>query len=187
MFQPTLIPSRMISDGAILIVDVDYRDNFAVAAGILIQDWSSTECAVITVKISEVEPYIPGEFYKRELPCILEVLKFVNVSLGCIVVDGYVYLGEKTHDGLGAHLHKATNIPVIGVGKTYFAGTLDDTKVFRNNAKPIYVTSIGGDAEAAKWCIETMAGDFRIPGMLKFADHVCRDAFKDVQEGSSPV
>lgn len=181
MFQPKLIPSRLILDNAILIVDVDYREDYACVAGILIQDWDSTECAVLTTKITDVLPYEPGMFYKRELPCIMEILKFVNVELGCIVVDGYVYLGDDTHPGLGAHLYNATNIPVIGVGKTFFAGTLDDTKVIRNNAKPIYVTSIGGDPVAARQCIETMAGEFRIPGMLKFADHVCRDAFKDVQ------
>ena len=164
-----------------MIVDVDYRDDFASAAGILIQDWSSTECAVLTTKITQVNPYEPGMFYKRELPCIMEILKHVNVKLGCIVVDGYVYLGDETHPGLGARLYEATQIPVIGVGKTFFAGTLDNTKVMRNNAKPLYVTSIGGDHEAAKSCIKSMAGDFRIPGMLKFADHVCRDAFNSVQ------
>jgi len=192
MFQAKLIPSQQIKDNAILVVDVDYRAGYAIAAGVLIQDWDSTECAVITVKIDNVQPYEPGAFYKRELPCILEVLKHVNVKLGCIVVDGYVRLGEDQHDGLGAHLYHATNIPVIGVAKTYFAGTPAEAEVFRGGSKkPLYVTSIGGDEEAARKVIEEMAGDHRLPGMLKYVDHVCRSnnlgAFSCVHPQSAVV
>lgn len=179
MFKPTLIPQRMIKDGAILIVDVDYREaeGYSVVAGVLIQDWASTECAVLTVAHQGVEPYEPGAFYKRELPCILHLLRYVTPKLGCIVVDGYVYLGHDQHDGLGAKLHHETSIPVIGVAKTHFDGTPPEAFLTRNNTtKPLYVTAIGGDPSAARACIEDMAGDFRIPGMLKYVDHVCRSS-----------
>lgn len=176
MFKPTLVPQRLLKPGAILIIDVDYRDTYGVAAGVLIDDWESTTCAVITVKINDIEPYETGLFYKRELPCIRELLKHVKVELGCIVVDGYVFLGEDQHDGLGAKLHHETQIPVIGVAKTHFDGTPEEAFVHRGESiKPVYVTSIGGDAEAARECIAKMAGDFRIPGMLKYADYVCRN------------
>lgn len=177
MFKPKLIPQSQLNDGAILIVDVDYSEaeDYAVAAGVLIQDWDSTECAVVTVAHQGVAPYEPGAFYKRELPCILHLLKYVNVKLGCIVVDGYVYLGHDQHDGLGAMLHHQTSIPVIGVAKTHFDGTPADAFLTRNNTtKPLYVTAIGGDPTAARDCIRDMAGDFRIPGMLKYVDHICR-------------
>ena len=144
MFNPKIIPQRLITDGAILVCDVDYSLGFPVAAGILFQDWSSEECALITVKLREMADYEPGAFYKRELPCILGLLEWVKIKLGCIVIDGYVFLGEDQHDGLGAHLYRETNIPVIGVAKTYFKGTPDECKVVRHGTKPLYVTSIGG-------------------------------------------
>ena len=177
MFHPKIIQASDIKDGAILIVDVDYRDTHAIVAGVLIQDWDSTECAVLAARINDVQEYEPGAFYKRELPCILEILKHVpaDVELGCIVVDGYVYLGEDQHDGLGAHLYRETGIPVIGVAKNYFIGTPEETKVVRNNANPLFVTAAPSrHAEAARSCIQSMAGDFRIPGMLKHVDHICR-------------
>lgn len=177
MFKPKIIQQAALKDGAILVVDVDYREeeNYASIAGVVIQDWDSEECAVVTVAHQGVEPYEPGAFYKRELPCILHLLQFVNVKLGCIVVDGYVYLGHDQHDGLGAKLYHETSIPVIGVAKTHFDGTPADAELIRNNStKPLYVTAIGGDVTAARKCIADMAGDFRIPGMLKYVDHVCR-------------
>lgn len=190
MFQTKIIPQNALTDGAILAIDVDYREeeNRAVVAGVLFQDWSSTECAIISISIDGVEPYVPGEFYKRELPCIRELLKHVTVKLGCIVVDGYVYLGEDQHDGLGAKLYHETQIPVIGVAKTHFDGTPAEAFVTRNNSiKPLFVTAIGGDEGNARHCIETMAGVFRIPGMLKYVDHVCRTAFSSVQPAPSVV
>lgn len=176
MFHPKIVPATSIKDGAILIIDVDYRETHAIVAGVLIQDWDSTECAVLTARIDDVQEYEPGAFYKRELPCILEIIKHVPhfVELGCIVVDGYVHLGEDQHDGLGAYVHRATGFPVIGVAKNYFIGTPEEAKVVRNNANPLFVTAIGGDVEAARGCIQGMAGDYRIPGMLKHVDHVCR-------------
>ena len=178
MFKPKIISQSQLNDGAILIVDVDYRDDTSSAsvAGVLIQDWSSEECAVITTHVDNILPYEPGYFYKRELPCILELLKHVTLQIGCIVVDGYVFLGEDQHDGLGAKLYHETSIPVIGVAKNYFEGTPADAFLTRGQVttNPLYVTAIGGDQSAARSCIAGMAGDFRIPGMLKYVDHICR-------------
>ncbi|WP_407305711.1 endonuclease V [Acinetobacter sp.] len=176
MFKAKQIPSHQIKDNAILAVDVDYRDGYAIAAGVLFQDWDSVECAVITARIDDVQPYEPGAFYKRELPCILELLKHIKIKLGCIIVDGFVRLGADQHDGLGAYVHHVTQIPVVGVAKTYFEETPDLTKVFRGGSKkPLYVTSIGGDEEMARLVVEVMAGDHRIPGMLKYVDYICRN------------
>lgn len=194
MFNPKLIPQRHLKDGAILAVDVDYREdeNKAVVAGVMFQDWDSEECAVVTVVMDGIAPYEPGQFYKRELPCILELLKHVEAKLGCIVVDGYVFLGEDQHDGLGAKVYRETSIPVIGVAKTHFDGTPEEAFVTRNGSiKPLFVTAIGGDQAAARSCIETMAGEFRIPGMLKFVDHCCRsahpEAFSSVHKAATVV
>ena len=57
-------------------VDVDYRDsdNAAVAACLVFERWQAEEpLHELSVEVGAVEPYVPGEFYKRELPCVLAV------------------------------------------------------------------------------------------------------------------
>jgi len=176
MSNPTIVPQEALTDGSILIVDVDYRNGYAVASGVIIEDWDSTECAVINSVTTHIEEYNAGLFYQRELPCILNLMKHLTVDVACIIVDGYVHLGAAKSEGLGAKLHQATKTPVIGVAKTYFTGTPDECRVLRGTTatKPLFVTSIGGDEAAARDCILTMEGKFRIPTMLKFVDHLCR-------------
>ena len=67
-----------------------------------------------------VEPYVPGQFFKRELPYLLAVLEKVREPLDHIIVDGFVSLGDKP--GLGMHLWEALNreVAVVGVGKKSF-------------------------------------------------------------------
>lgn len=63
----------------------------------------------------EIAPYQPGEFYRRELPCLLAVLACGPVA-EVIVVDGYVWLGPE-RAGLenvnsragGAMVHKSVS------------------------------------------------------------------------------
>ena len=61
-----------------------------------------------------------GEFYRRELPCLLAVLQNIPKP-DVIVIDGYVWLGSG-HSGLGAHLYDALNQTgaVVGVAKSRF-------------------------------------------------------------------
>src|SRR5437763_16343625 len=99
-------------------VDVDYREEGAVAACVLFRAWADELPAEErTVRIDRVEPYQPGQFYKRELPCLLSVLRPVldRGPLEAIVVDGYVWLGDEQRPGLGARLHEALGqvVPVI--------------------------------------------------------------------------
>ena len=55
----------------IAILDVDYRDEKAVAACVIANDWTDAQPAAEFVEtILHVEPYVPGEFYCRELPCL---------------------------------------------------------------------------------------------------------------------
>lgn len=74
----------------ILIVDVSYSDDSALAAGIVIESWESNVVVErLTAKVDGLASYIPGKFYLRELPCIIELLKHVEHPLECIVVDGW--------------------------------------------------------------------------------------------------
>lgn len=157
-----------------LAIDVFYQNNRANAVGVLFEDWSQAEPnSIITALIDGVENYEPGNFYKRELPCVLNLLEKVDLStIDCIVVDGYVYLNKEGREGLGYHLYEALNkqVPVIGVAKNYFHDT-DATPLYRGDSKkPLYVTSIGIEREDAVDKISSMHGEYRFPTLLKFLD-----------------
>ncbi len=131
----------------IFAVDVNYIEDKALVAGILFEYWQGSETICqITTKINNVSEYEPGQFYKRELPCILEILTQLESLPEIIVVDGYVELGSEQKPGLGKHLHDAIDGKsiIIGVAKNRFEDTPVETEVFRGGSqRPLYVTAIG--------------------------------------------
>jgi deoxyribonuclease V len=139
-------------------------------------DWAASEAETEAVAVlREVAPYQPGEFYRRELPCLLAVLAR-GPAVDGVVVDGYVWLGAG-RPGLGAHLHAALggSTIVIGVAKSRFAGATDALPVYRGASRtPLYVTAAGANPEeAARW-IASMHGPHRIPSLLKRVDRLAR-------------
>lgn len=136
--------------------------------------------AIHTAFMENVADYTPGEFYKRELPCILDLFeKLPYEEIEAIVVDGFVFLDDDGKPGLGARLYKALEekIPVIGVAKTNFA-SIDQLKkpVLRGESqKPLYVTAIGIDAGTAAQHVQRMAGDYRFPDLLKQLDRLTKE------------
>jgi deoxyribonuclease V len=162
----------------IACLDVDYRNPIAVAAGVWFQNWSAAtaECEATAV-FNEVAEYHPGEFYHRELPCLIEVLARGPVPQ-VAVIDGYVWLGEGRL-GLGAHLYEALGrkTAVIGVAKTQFLSATESVPVCRGKSRaPLYVTSAGVDvSQAANW-VAGMHGPFRVPTLLKRVDRLARTA-----------
>lgn len=58
----------------ILAIDVHYKETYAKAVGILFHWNDETPIDIITTTINEVAEYETGQFYKRELPCILQLL-----------------------------------------------------------------------------------------------------------------
>ncbi len=164
----------------IAAVDVHYLDAGATAAGVLFSRWASERPAVeLRELIEEVEPYEPGSFYRRELPCLLKLLRAVKQQVETIIVDGYVWLGPGNRPGLGAHLYKALDeqIPVIGVAKSPFKGAVNAQPILRGRSlKPLYVTAAGVDAGLAAENIKSMHGPHRIPTLLKRVDELCREA-----------
>ena len=115
-----------LEQSTIACVDVFYADETARAACVVIADWGDARPAnEWVVELSRVEDYQPGEFYRRELPCIQAVLAKLERTPDCIVVDGYVWLDAEMKPGLGAHLYNAMgrDVPVIGVAKNPFGGT----------------------------------------------------------------
>ncbi len=161
-----------------IAVDVHYHSSGAVAAGVLFHDWTDERPASEwAVRISKVEPYTPGQFYKREAPCILQLLRQVEKSPQTIIIDGHAYLGRERKKGLGRHVYDALDgkIAVIGVAKTPFKDTPRSVELHRGRSKrPLYVTAVGVDEDVARECIARMHGPNRTPTLLKRVDQLCR-------------
>ena len=121
--------------------------------------------------------YEPGQFYKRELPCILKLVEENKLRVDCIVIDGYVFLDGCGKAGLGKHLYDALSgkVPVIGVAKNRFKDIGSEYEVRRGSSnRPLYITAAGIELDTAKELIRTMHGNYRVPTLLKRADQVAR-------------
>ena len=91
----------------ILAIDVHYKEDYAKSVGVLFQ-WNDAEPQqLITATRNDVAPYEPGQFYKRELPCIMQLLEQVDLStLDAIIVDGHVFVDDQKSFGLGGYLYQ---------------------------------------------------------------------------------
>jgi deoxyribonuclease V len=159
-----------------IAIDVFYKENSAKIVAVVFEKWEDEFPQKIVIKeIEPIYPYIPGEFYKRELPCLVEILLDFDIdNIDVIIIDGYVYLDDASKPGLGAYLYEYLNknIPVIGVAKTTFHLNIKSVKdVYRGKSqKPLYVTSIGIDLDDAANHIQNMYGEHRMPYLLKLVD-----------------
>lgn len=164
----------------ILATDVHYTEPGAVAAGMLFNDWrAATPSRTVTSHFDTVEAYEPGAFYRRELPCLLGLLRKHALQPDVIIVDGHVFLDDAGRPGLGKHLFDALDgrVPVIGVAKTAFAGMDARFEVLRGDSlRPLYVTAIGLPLEEAQAHVRAMHGAHRLPTLLKQVDRTCRKA-----------
>lgn len=162
----------------ILAVDVHYEAGCAVVAGVAFESWTDDEFEASYVSsINQVSNYIPGQFYKRELPCILGLLTEHKLAPAIIVIDGYVYLDGLSKPGLGWYLYDALQrrVKIIGVAKNPFTGITAQHAVFRGKSKkPLYVTCVDMQLPVAKQSIASMHGKYRMPTMLRMADQLSR-------------
>lgn len=168
-----------VSWALILATDVHYGDVGARAAGVLFDAWTDSQAArSLTITVSQAARYQPGQFYRRELPCLMQLLGETHDQLSAIVVDGYVDLGPNLKPGLGRHLFEQLDrsIPVVGVAKNRFAGTPAGHEVFRGSScTPLFVTAAGMCLKDARLAVRTMHGPYRIPTLLKRVDQLCRN------------
>jgi deoxyribonuclease V len=158
--------------------DVHYTNTHAIAACILFRDWSDAHPDLaITERVEDPAPYEPGRFYRRELPALLSVISKLTVRPEVIIIDGYVWLGDWDHPGMGAHLRKGLggNVDVIGVAKKLFLrGPAVRTIRRGNSARPLYVSAAGMDLNEAAARIVELHGEFRVPTLLRRVDRLCR-------------
>jgi deoxyribonuclease V len=166
----------------ILAIDVHYKTDYAKAVAVLFEPGDAAARRTITERIEQVKDYEPGQFYKRELPCILKITKKIDLNLvSLIIVDGHVYTNNEGGLGLGGKLWEALHqkIPVIGVAKTPFLGNKETVQqVLRGQSNnPLYVSAIGIDLNEAALLVKNMKGDFRMPDILKAVDKLTKENF----------
>ncbi|MGE5523994.1 MAG: endonuclease V [Rhodospirillaceae bacterium] len=168
----------------IAVLDVHYKKAGARGACVVADAWEAPcPIATYTEEIEAVEPYEPGSFYRRELPCLLAVLRLLPALPDTVIIDGYVWLPSMNErPGLGAHLYEALGrqTAVIGVAKTAFIGAESSpivVPVLRGASRvPIFVTAAGMYMGDAAQHVRHMAGKHRIPTLLRLADRLCRSA-----------
>jgi len=174
----------MIAAFDVQYFDEDPATTIAARAGaVVFQTFTDAQpVATYQKEFASVETYVPGEFYRRELPCLLALIADIREALHTFIVDGYVQLGPAgtSRPGLGQHLAaqlaaepSRASYTVVGVAKSHFAGSVA-AEVFRGGSqRPLYVTSTGNITDAADR-VRSMHGPHRIPTLLRLVDHLAR-------------
>lgn len=163
----------------LIAIDVYYLAIGAKSVAVVFDWYDAMPQQTHVVHIAEVAEYESGQFYKRELPCILAVLECVDLAkASAIIVDGHVYTDNEKTYGLGAHLWAALHgaIPIIGVAKRAFHATENVTiSILRGQSEtPLFISAIGMDINAAAEYVRTMHGAYRMPTILKTLDGMTR-------------
>ncbi|HEY4260967.1 MAG TPA: endonuclease V [Schlesneria sp.] len=163
----------------IACLDVYYSQDKAHAAAVVFSDWSdATWLAEYDATVDELAPYQPGQFYLRELQPILAVISKIAKPIDTYVIDGYCHLSEERAPGLGVHLHDSLDHPatIIGVAKNRYQDSQHAAELFRGeSSRPLFITAIGIEYDVAAQLIGSMAGEFRIPTLIKEADGLSRN------------
>jgi deoxyribonuclease V len=159
-------------------LDVHYESDRSIAACVVFDDWLDSEpTELIRVVEPRALPYRAGRFYERELPCLMSVLERSGCEFDTIIIDGYVHLSSDAGKGLGAHLFESLpySPAVIGVAKNPLKVADHFVLILRGRSrKPLFVSAIGCPVDQAARSILGMHGQYRIPTLLKLADHHAR-------------
>jgi deoxyribonuclease V len=161
-----------------LCLDVGYHDDEVVTACVGFTDWPNASPVLERVLRSRVSPpaYQSGQFFRRELPFLLDVLQRVAGTPELVIIDGHVWL-DGDRPGLGAHLHESLGgaTPVIGVAKRPFRNATACAPVLRGSSlQPLFVSAVGLELAVAVAGIRGMDGAHRIPTLLKRVDRLSR-------------
>lgn len=178
----------VLNSPKILATDVQYSDDStARAAGVLFSRWDSAEAdREVVAEVVNVADYEPGQFYLRELPCLLRLIQVVQCRVDVMIVDGYVWL-DHSRPGLGAKLFQAIDekVPVIGVAKSRFRDA-PAIEIRRGTSQsPLFITAVGMLTTDAAGLVQKMDGDHRIPTLLRRVDQLCRALVQPKPESSN--
>lgn len=165
----------------IIAIDVHYREDYARIVALAFHNWEDTQPFQTYIAIkNDIVEYEPGAFYKRELPCIVEIMKSIDLTqVQYIIVDGYVYLDDTGKKGLGYYVYDyyEGKIPIIGVAKSRFFENAHYVRpILRGESQsPLYITAIGINLDEAAQNIKNMYGDYRMPTLLKLLDTLTKE------------
>ena len=163
-----------------IALDVHYTNSLAHTACLGFENWTDVTpqqqwCFQQTQE--ETGEYEPGQFFKRELPHLLNAIHSLDFIPETIVVDSYVWLNpDHSHLGLGAHLesHLSFETHIIGVAKNSFHEATHALPLLRGeSAKPLYITA-NHSPEQAFEKIQQMHGEYRMPTLLQLTDHLSK-------------
>jgi deoxyribonuclease V len=174
--------------GVFVAADVHYLPSGgARAAAVVAVD--ATFCRLAAdrvVVVPHVEPYQPGQFWRRELPPLRAVLDGLD-QMAVLIIDGYADLDPEGRPGLGARAHAEFSVPVIGVAKSAFRTATHAIPVRRGaSARPLYVTAAGMARADAADLVRHMAGLHRLPDALRRADTLARHGLPGVHRADMP-
>ncbi len=164
----------------VLAIDVHYKENYSAKAVGMLFDWEDIyPKKVITEYIEVINEYVPGEFYKRELPCLLKIIEKINIDeLEAIIIDGHIYVDNYGKFGLGGILWETLKkqISIVGIAKTsFFSNKATVKECFRGKSKkPLFVSVIGSDIENTVGKVKLMKGEYRMPTILKELDVITK-------------
>lgn len=156
--------------------DVYYYKDYARACCIVFSKDEEKIMSEYIEEIKDIKDYVSGQFYKRELPCILRVLEKVKEDIDIIITDSFIWVDE-CKKGLGAYLYESINCktPIIGVAKSYLKDCTAYVEIYRGqSSNPLYISAIGIDLNYSANLISNLKGDFRIPDILKKVDQLSR-------------
>ena len=186
----------------IVAFDTYYYDEFSYTVAGVFDSWNSEKVKYFVCnrrKGIDAE-YVPGELYKRELPCIMQCLEKINMdNVTSIVVDGFVWVvndkGERV-PGLGKRLQDAVlekydrHISVIGIAKNPYHTHIPNCKeILRGKSeKPLYITCTEDYfTEHYSEEIKLMFGEYRIPDIIKSIDTKTKSYCASVEDEPSTV
>lgn len=167
-----------------LAIDTYYwSDTLARTVGVVFENWSDpTPSKIITDECTTFGPYIPGQFYLRELPCVMSLLKKVDLTeFDVILTDSFLRLrGDDGVDmpGLGMKLWEKIgqiypHLDIWSVAKSKFGRCKEISAcIMRGESKtPLYVQALKEDmSEAGRVVRDVMHGPYRLPSLLKILD-----------------
>jgi deoxyribonuclease V len=160
------------------VLDVHYESTRSIAACVVFNNWLDSKPAeLIRVIVPGASQYCAGRFYERELPCLMSVLQRAGREFDTIIIDGYVHLRTDVGKGLGVYLFETLPYSpvVVGVAKNPLKVADHFVPIYRGKSKrPLFVSAIGCSVEQAASSILGMHGPYRIPTLLKLADHHAR-------------
>jgi len=162
----------------VVAVQFDSGTGGAVAAAAGFDEWGDMEpLRTWTSAIAPLPRPARGEPDRRDVACVLQLLKDHALQPALIVIDGHVHLDAQETPGPGRHLFEALGgtVPVIGVSRAASSTLPAQFEVHREeDARPVFVTCAGIDLGAAKARVRNLHGRKRVPTLVKLAARLAK-------------